>query len=329
MTELTRVGIAGTGSYAPERVMTNDDFARLVDTSDEWITQRTGIKERRFVADDEQNSDLALRAAEQAMEAAGVEASDLDIIVVGTLTADHLMPTVACQVQDRLGANGSAAFYVQSACTGFLTALHTGESFVSAGRAKTALVIGTETLSRYLNMEDRTSCILFGDGAGAAVLRPHEECGQGEILRSKLGSDGSGFEFIHIPHGGTKYPHDHPDYEPGKHYITLKGREVYKFAVSKMVEMIHYACEGHDPDEIAVVVPHQVNRRIIESAFERLGWGLDRCVMNIDRYGNTSAASVPIALDEAVRTGRIEKGQLVVFVAFGAGLTWGSTLVRW
>lgn len=329
MTELTRVGIAGTGSYAPERVMTNDDFARLLDTSDEWITQRTGIKERRWVADDQQNSDLAENAARAALDAAGIGAEELDLIVVGTLTADHLMPTIACQLQHRLGAEKAAAFDVQAACTGFLTALHTGESFIAAGRAKKALVIGSEALSRYLDMSDRSSCILFGDGAGAAVLRPWQECERGEILRTELGADGGGFEFIHIPHGGTKYPHNHPEYDPAKHFIGLKGRDVYKFAVSKMVEMIQHASEGYDPDEIGVVVPHQVNRRIIESAFDRLGWSLDRCVMNIDRYGNTSAASVPIALDEAVRSGRIQPGQLVIFVAFGAGLTWGSTLIRW
>lgn len=329
MTELTRVGIAGTGSYTPERVMTNDDFARQLDTSDEWITQRTGIKERRWLADDQQNSDLAENAARAALEAAGIGAEELDLIVVGTLTADHLMPTIACQLQDRLGATKAGAFDVQSACTGFLTALHTGESFIAAGRAKNVLVIGTEALSRYLNMEDRSSCILFGDGAGAAVLRPWKDCERGEILRTTLGADGSGFEFIHIPHGGTKYPHNHPEYDASQHFITLKGREVYKFAVSKMVEMIRHATEGYDADEIGLVVPHQVNRRIIESSFERLGWSLDRCMMNIDRYGNTSAGSVPIALDEAVRAGRIEPGQLVVFVAFGAGLTWGSTLVRW
>lgn len=329
MRTLTRVGIAGTGSHVPERVMTNDDFARIVDTSDEWITQRTGIKERRFVAEGENNSDLAYGAARKALEAAGMDAAELDMIVVGTLTADCLMPTVACQLQERLGARRAAAFDVQAACTGFLTALHTAESFLAAGRAESALVIGSETLSRYLNMRDRSSCILFGDAAGAAVLRPFEACGQGEVLRTTLGADGSGFAYIHIPHGGSAVPHDHPDYDPEQHYITLRGREVYRFAVTKMTEMIETITAGHDPEEVRLIVPHQVNKRILESALDRLGWGHDRCVMNIDRYGNTSAASVPVALDEAVRAGRLQKGELAVFVAFGAGLTWGATLVRW
>jgi 3-oxoacyl-[acyl-carrier-protein] synthase III len=329
MTTLTRVGIAGTGHYVPERVMTNEDLARIVDTSDEWITQRTGIKERRFVSDGEQNSDLALKAAQRAMQDAGVEPEDIDLIVAGTLTADHLMPTLACLVQDRLGATRAGAFDVQSACTGFLTALHTGETFIAAGRAKTVLAIGSETLSRYLNMEDRSSCIIFGDGAGAAVLRAWDTCEQGEILRTSLGADGSGFEFIHIPHGGTKVPHNHPDYDPGQHFIGLRGREVYRFAVHKMSGLIREITEGYDPDDVALIVPHQVNLRIIESAMERLGWGADRLLINIDRFGNTSAASVPIALDEAAKSGRLEKGKLVVMVAFGAGLTWGATLLRW
>ena len=330
MTTLTRVGIAGTGSFVPERVMTNDDFARIVDTSDEWITQRTGIRERRFVSEGENNSDLALKAAQRAMEDAGVGPEDIDLILVGTLTADHLMPTVACQIQERLGCKNAGAFDVQAACTGFLTALHTGETFVAAGRAKCVLAIGSETLSRYLNMDDRASCILFGDGAGAAVLRPLEDAGgQGEILRTTLGADGSGFEFIHVPHGGTKFPHNHAEYDSDQHFIGLRGREVYRFAVSTMSGLINSMVEGHDPDDVGLIVPHQVNLRIIESAMDRVGWGKERTVVNIDKYGNTSAASLPIALDEARRDGRLEKGKLVVFVAFGAGLTWGATLLRW
>lgn len=329
MTELVRVGIAGTGACLPERVVTNDDLAKIVETDDEWIRQRTGIAERRFVADGQNNSDLSLEAAKRAMDAAGISAEDLDLIILGTLTPDYLMPSTASLVQDRLGATRAGAFDVASACTGFLTALHTAEAFVASGRAKNVLAIGAETLSRFLNMEDRGSCILFGDGAGAAVVQPLEDCGQGEILETTLGADGSGYEFIHIPMGGAAIPHNHPDYDKGKHFITLKGRDVYRFAVSKMTEMIETVTAKVDPDEVAWVVPHQVNKRIIDAALSRLGWSIDRCVVNIDRYGNTSAASVPIALDEAVRDGRIQKGQLVVMVAFGAGLTWGGTLLRW
>lgn len=326
---LTRVGIAGTGSELPPRVVTNDDMARLVDTSDEWITQRTGIRERRWVDEGTNCSHLCEGAARKAMEAAGVGPEEVDLIVVGSLTQDHLMPSVACLVQTRLGLVNAAAFDVMSACTGFLTALNTAECFIAAGRARTAIAIGGETLSRYLDLTDRSSCILFGDGAGAAVLRPLDVCKQGEILRQTLGADGSGYEFIHIPVGGAERPHNHPEYNAADHFIRIKGRDVYRFAVTKMTEMIRRAAEGLDPDEIALVVPHQVNLRIIEGARERLDWPMEKFFVNIDKYGNTSAASIPIALDEAVRAGRIQRGDKVILVAFGAGLTWGSTLLQW
>ncbi len=326
---LTRVGIAGTGSELPPRIVTNDDMARLVDTSDEWITQRTGIRARRWVEEGQNCSHLCEGAARKALEAAKVRPEEVDLVVVGSLTQDHLMPSVACLVQTRLGLVNAGAFDVLSACTGFLTALHTAEAFVAAGRARTALAIGGETLSRYLDLTDRTSCILFGDGAGAAVVRRFEDCGQGEILRHELGADGSGYDFIHIPEGGAEHPHNHPQYDAQNHFIRVKGREVYRFAVTKMTEMIKRACEGHDPEEIALVIPHQVNLRIIEGAQERLEWPMEKFFVNIDKYGNTSAGSVPIALDEAVRAGRVKKGDKIVLVAFGAGLTWGSTLIQW
>ena len=329
MSSAVRVGIAGTGSALPPRVVTNDDLAQMVDTSDEWIVQRTGISQRRFVEEGQNCSDLSTEAAQRALEAAGIGPEDLDLIVVGTLTADYLMPSCACLVQKNLGAVNAGAFDVQAACTGFLTAMHTGEAFVRAGRMKNVLAIGAETLSRYLDMNDRTSCILFGDGAGAVVLRPFDECGQGEILKTELGADGTGFDFIHIPTGGAKHPHDHPEYDKENHYIRLRGREVFRFAVTKMTEMIQKVTAGVDRAETALLIPHQVNKRIIDSALERLDWDPERCYVNIDRLGNTSAASVPIALDEVVRGGHIEKGQLAVLVAFGAGLTWGGSLLRW
>lgn len=328
MSSLIRVGIAGTGSCVPDRVMTNDDFAAMVDTNDEWITQRTGIKERRWVTD--QNcSDLALAAAQRALDDAGMKAEDLDLIVVGTLTADYLMPSCAVLVQDRLGAKNAGAMDVHAACTGFLTALQVAESFVASGRARRVLAIGAETLSRYLDKRDRTSVILFGDGAGAAVVTRWQDCEQGELLGNILGADGSGYSFIHIPTGGAKHPHDHPEYDRENHFIRLKGREVYRFAVSTMSSLMKKITEDYDPSEISLVIPHQVNMRIIESAMERVGWGREKCFLNIQRYGNTSAASVPIALDEANRGGHMEKGKLVVLVAFGAGLTWGASLLRW
>lgn len=330
MTSLIRVGIAGTGHAVPPRVVTNDDMAKIVDTSDEWITQRTGIRARRFVDDGTDCSHLCQEAAAKAIEAAGLQPNDIDLIVTGSLTQDHLMPSVSALVQTRLGCENAGAFDVLSACTGFVTALHTAETYVRAGRAKNVLAIGGETLSRYLDMTDRTSCILFGDGAGAAVVRPLEDCGgQGEILHQELGADGQGYEFIHIPSGGAKHPHHHPDYKKEDHYIRVRGREVYRFAVTKMTELIRRAAERAAGEEIKLVIPHQVNLRIIEAARERLDWPMEKFFVNIDKYGNTSAGSVPIALDEAARAGAMQKGDLVILVAFGAGLTWGATLLRW
>jgi 3-oxoacyl-[acyl-carrier-protein] synthase-3 len=329
MASRIQVGIAGTGSYVPERVVPNTYFEKLVDTSDEWIRQRTGIEERRFAADDQATSDLSVEAGKRALEAAGIKAEELDLIVVGTLTPDYLLPSTACLVQDRLGATKAGAFDVNAACTGFLTALHTGEAFVAAGRAKRVLVIGAEKLTSFVDFTDRTSCIIFGDAAGAAVLMPHDECGQGEILRTTLGADGKGYDFIHMPGGGSRKPPSHETIEKREHYIRMRGRDVFRFAVTYMGEMVRQMMEGHRPDEIGLVVPHQVNKRIIEAALERLEIPPEKVVVNIEKYGNSSAATVPLALDEAVRAGRLEKGKLAVLVAFGAGLTWGGTLVRW
>ena len=329
MPQTIRVGIAGLGSCVPDKVMSNDDFAKIVDTNDEWITKRTGIKERRWVEEGQNCSDLSAEAARRAMADAGLEAKDIDLIVLGTISGDYMMPSTACLVQELLGAKNAGAFDVQAACSGFLTALQTAQAFVASGQAKNVLAIGAETLSRHLDMTDRGSCILFGDGAGAAVVQAHDICQQGEILSGELGSDGSGFDFIWIPMGGAKTPQKDPEYRSEEHFIRLRGREVYRFAVTKMTELIRRAVEGYDPDEVGVVVPHQVNMRIIESALERLGWDEERCFLNIHKYGNTSAASVPIALDEAHKAGRLKKGELCVLVAFGAGLTWGSNLIRW
>ncbi len=329
MASRVRVGIAGTGAYLPDRVVPNSYFEEFLDTSDEWIVQRTGIHQRRFAAPDQATSDLSVHAAEQALEAAGIGAEDLDLIVLGTLTPDYLLPSTACLVQKKLGATNAGAFDVNAACTGFLTALHTAEAFIAAGRARRVLAIGAETLSRFIDEKERGSCILFGDGAGAAVLAPHDECGQGEILRTKLGADGSGYEFIHMSAGGSKRPATHETVEAGEHFIRLKGREVYRFAVKYMSSLIEEMMETHDPEELSLVVPHQVNERIIQAALERLGMSDEKVLINIHKYANTSAATVPIALDEARREGRIEKDKLVVLVAFGAGLTWGASLLRW
>ncbi|MBK7877521.1 MAG: ketoacyl-ACP synthase III [Planctomycetes bacterium] len=329
MTSRVRVGTAGTGSYVPERVVPNSWFESQVDTSDEWIVQRTGIQARRYVAPGEATSDMALRAAERALAAAGLQASDLDLIVCGTLTPDHILPGTAALLQHRLGATRSGAFDCNAACTGFMTAFNTAEAFIAAGRARHVLAIGAETLSRYVDQKDRGSCILFGDGAGAAVLSPWEDCRQGEVLRTILGADGSGYEHIHMVAGGSRLPPTVETVQAGQHYIRVNGREVFRFAVQRMSELIEELARGHEYDEIGLVVPHQVNRRIIDAALERLGWTDEKVMVNIQHYGNTSAASVPVALDEAVRAGRAPKDKLVIMVAFGAGLTWGGALLRW
>lgn len=329
MANRVRVGIAGTGSYVPERVVPNSEFEKFLDTSDEWIVQRTGIRERRFAAPDQATSDMSVIAAERALAASGMAASDLDLIVVGTLTPDFLLPSTACLIQDRLGAKNAAAFDCNAACTGFITALNTGEAYIAAGRAKRVLVIGAETLSRFVDMKDRSSCILFGDGAGATVLAPWDECKQGEVLDTRMGADGSGFEFIHMRGGGSRLPATAATLAMGEHFIRLKGREVFRFAVTYMSDLIADLTKGYPAEELGLIVPHQVNRRIIDAALERLGMDDSKVVVNIQHYANTSAATVPIALDEAIRAGRLDKGKLCVLVAFGAGLTWGGTLLRW
>lgn len=329
MTERVKVGVAGLGCYAPGRVVTNAWFEQHIDTSDEWIQQRTGIRERRFAEDHEATSDLCIAAARRALEDASLDPAELDMIIVGTLTPDQFLPACAPLVQKALGAKRAAAFDVNAACTGFLTAMNSGEAFIAAGRARKVLVIGAECLSRFLDMQDRTSCILFGDGAGAAVLRPHEECGRGEIIKTMLGADGDGYEFIQMVGMGARRPITHEAIEARENYIRVRGREVYRFAVTQMELVVREMLEGYSLDEVGAIVPHQVNKRIIDSALERLEIPPERVVVNIDRYGNTSAASVPIALDEVYRAGGLESGKLVVLAAFGAGLTWGGALLRW
>ncbi|MBL8863386.1 MAG: ketoacyl-ACP synthase III [Planctomycetes bacterium] len=329
MTTRVRVGIAGTGSYVPERVVSNSWFEERIDTSNEWIVQRTGIERRRHAAEHEATSDLSIAAARRALEAAGTRPTDVDLIVVGTVSPDHHLPATSALVHKALGAKRAAAFDVVAACTGFIAALKTAEAYVASGQAKCALAIGAETLSRHVDFTDRTSCILFGDGAGAAVVKPFEDCRQGEILKSALGADGDGYDFIHMVAGGSRKPASHASIDALEHAIRVQGREVYRFAVHQMTACIQEMMEGHSYDELGLLVPHQVNRRIIDASLERLGWTDEKVVVNIQEYGNTSAASVPIALDEAVRAGRAVRGKLVVLVAFGAGLTWGGTLIRW
>ena len=323
------VGIAGTGMHVPERVVPNSWFEDFLDTSDEWIVQRTGIHERRYAGEGETTSTMSVAAARQACENAGIDPKDLDAILVGTLTPDYPLPSTACLVQAELGAKNAFAMDVAAACTGFIYGTQVGESLIAAGRAERVLVIGAETLSRVIDFSDRGSCILFGDGAGAAILTPHETCGQGRIVRTELGADGKGFDNIIIPGGGSKQPQGVDVLEQHGQFIHLKGREVFRFAVSIMGEMIERMAEGIDLDEVSLVVPHQVNKRIIDAAVERIDLPPERVAVNIEKFANTSAATVPMALHEAVRDGRIEKGKYVITVAFGAGMTWGASLIEW
>ncbi len=317
------------GLSVPPRVMTNHEIEALVDTSDEWVQSRTGIRERRVAADAVATSDLALDAAREALRRAGVEAGDLDLIIVGTATPDMLFPATACLVQDRLGATRAGAFDASAACSSWGYAVAVGHAAVASGRAETALVIGAETLSRITDWTDRATCVLFGDAAAAVVLRP---CAPDEgFLAFHLGADGAGGSLICQPAGGSRMPASAESVAAGGHYIKMNGREVYKFAVRTIPRAIEtvVAQAGYTIDDVDCFVPHQANLRIIEAVAKRLGQPLDRFFVNVDRYGNTSSASVPVALYEAVEQGRIRAGDLIAFVAFGGGLTWGAAAMRW
>jgi 3-oxoacyl-[acyl-carrier-protein] synthase III len=320
--------VAGVGSVLPERVVPNAEFERLVDTSDEWIRERTGIAERHFAADGETTSDLAVGAARIALETAGVAPEHLDLIVCATLTGDTPIPAAAVWVQRKLGVT-APAFDVNAACAGFSYALSTGTAFIESGRAETVLVMGAEILSRVMDFGDRTTCVLFGDGAGAVVLRTSESAG---VLGSVLGADGTAAEILYIPAGGSAEPASHESVEARDHSIRMpKGRDVFKRAVVEMANASRQLLEksGYTADDVDLLIPHQANARIMVAVAERLGIGLDRAVVDVETVGNTSAASIPIALDRAWRAGRIREGDLVLLTSFGAGLAWGATLIRW
>lgn len=329
MKAIHSVGIAGTGHYVPERVITNHDLEKMVDTSDEWIYTRTGMRARRIAAPEEACSDLCLKAAKSALEAAQMAPEELQMIIVGTVTGDYPLPNTACLVQTRLGAVNAGGFDIANGCSGFLTAFMTAYGLIASGVVKNCLVIGAETLSRILDYTDRGSCILFGDGAGAMILKADHPTGI--ILDTFAGSDGSQWEAIHIPGGGSRAPHTPESVAAKHHFMRLKGNEVFKFAVQKFRDLIAESVNriGYSVRDVSLVVPHQVNIRIIEAALKKLDIDMSRVYVNLDKYGNTSAASVPIAFDEALRDGRVAKGDLISFVAFGAGLSWGSALVRW
>ena len=318
--------IAGTGSYLPEKVLTNDDLARMVDTSDEWIAARTGIRERHVVAEGETTSDLGHQAALRALEAAGVSADEIDLIVVGTTTPDLIFPSTACLIQHKLGVAGCPAFDVNAACSGFIFALTIADKFIRSGAAKTALVIGAETLTRMLDWNDRGTCVLFGDGAGAVVLKADADTG---ILSTHMHADGSKKDLLWNPVGVSV------GFRPDEHNagvrVMMTGNEVFKHAVKALDSVVDEALDSNGLDRAAIdwLVPHQANLRIIEATAKRLAMPMDRVVVTVDRHGNTSSASVPLALDEAVRSGRVQRGQLLLLEAFGGGFTWGSVLLRY
>ena len=326
---MIRSRVIGTGAYLPERRMTNRDVEKLVDTSDEWIVERTGIRERRIAAPEEATSDLASAAGRAALASAGLASSELDLIIVGTATPDMLFPSTACLVQERLGAKQAFAFDLSAACTGFLYALAVADQYLRAGTHRTALVIGAEVLSRMIDWTDRGTCILFGDGAGAVVLRAEE--GERGVLSTHLHADGALWDLIHMPGGGSRMPPSAETLAGRMNFLKMKGNETFRVAVRALEEVAREAlsANGVEPSDLALLIPHQANLRILQAVAERLKLPPEKVMINVDRYGNTSAASVPIALDEAVRSGRVRPDDLVLLEAFGAGLTWGAALIRW
>ena len=326
---MIRSRLTGTGAYLPEHRLTNHDLERMVETSDRWIVERTGIRERRIAAAEEATSDLAVAAGRQALAASGVAASAVELIIVATATPDMLFPSTACLVQERLGAKQAFAFDLSAACTGFLYALAVADQYIRAGTYRTVLVIGAEVLSRMIDWTDRTTCILFGDGAGAVVVQADR--GARGVLSSHLHSDGSLWDLIHIPGGGSRRPPSTETLTERMNFVKMKGSETFRVAVRTLEEVAREALAANNlsPEQLSWIIPHQANLRILQAVAERLSVPEEKVVINVDRYGNTSAASIPIALDEMVRAGRVRPDDLLLLEAFGAGLTWGASVVRW
>lgn len=321
--------IVGVGSYVPERILTNADLEKMVDTTDDWIFTRTGIKERRLAADDEFTSDMAARAALRAIENAGITAEQIDLIIVATATPDMMFPATACLVQHKIGARQAAAFDVVAACSGFIYGLEIGQQFIMSRTYDTVLVIGAEKLSTIVDWKDRNTCVLFGDGAGAAILQ-HRPQAHG-LLTACMGAEGDKAELLCMPGGGSRCPATAESVAARLHYLRMDGKETFKNAITAMCTAVQKALERCEIDisQIRCIIPHQANRRIVDAVGERLGVKPEQMFVNLEKYGNTSAASVAIALDEAVRSGRIERGDLVLLVVFGAGLTWAAAVIEW
>ncbi len=326
---LKPVAVVGIGSYAPEKVLTNHDLEAMVDTTDEWIVTRTGVKARHIAAEGVATSDLGTEAARRALANAGVEAKDVDLIITATTTPDMMFPCTAALIQHKIGAPRSFCFDLEAACSGFIYGLEVGRQFVASGTVRTALVIGAEKMSSVVDWKDRTTCVLFGDGAAAAVLQP-AATGRG-IMASALGSDGSLGELLKIPAGGSRHPASEETLRERMHFIRMSGREVFKNAVTNMCRTSIEALQrcGLTAKDVTWAVPHQANLRIISALAEKLGVPMDHVVVNLEEYGNTSSASIGLALDEAVRAGRVKPGDVILLTAFGAGLTWGSMVLEW
>ncbi len=323
------VSITGVGSFLPRKVLTNDDLTRMLDTTDEWITKRTGIKERRIVENGVTASDLAMEASLRALDDANILSSEVDLIVAATITPDCLVPSTACFIQEKIGAKNAGAFDILAACAGFVYALSIAKGFVASGAMKTVLVIGTECLSKITDYTDRSTCILFGDGAGAVVVQRGN--GKREIVTTYLGSDGSKADLLTLSAGGPRLPASQATIESHSHYIQLKGKELFKTAINNMVDMIVKAAAENNMqvEDIDLIIPHQSNIRIIEAAMEKLKLPKKKAYVNIGRYGNTSAASIPIAIDEVDKEELLNPGDSVLLVAFGGGLTWGTSFIKW
>jgi len=326
---MTYAHITGWGMAVPERVLTNRDLEKMVDTSDEWIISRTGIKERRIASDNETTASLAIQAALNALKVSNITPAEVELIIVATSSPEYIFPATASIVQDQLGAVRAGAFDILAACSGFIYALNMATQAIRSGSAQNALVIGSETLSRIVDWTDRNTCVLFGDGAGAFILQAGEQ--RAGLLSATMRSDGSGGDLLWLPGGGSRFPTSADTVNQGLHFVKMNGREVFRFATRVMVKSTQEVVRKAQlsMDDIDVVIPHQANKRIIESAIRSLNIPMDRCVLNIDRFGNTSTASIPIATCEAIAEGRLNPGDHTVFVGFGAGLTWGAAVVRW
>jgi 3-oxoacyl-[acyl-carrier-protein] synthase III len=321
--------ITGWGMAVPNRILTNEELSKIVDTNDEWIRSRTGIRERRIAGEDQSTATLGFDASVNALQVARLKPDELDLIIVATSSPEHIFPATACIIQDRLGAKNAGAFDLLAACTGFIFALNMATQSIRSGAVKNVLVVGSETLSRFVDWKDRNTCVLFGDGAGAFVIQSAEEAGG--ILSSVMRSDGSGGDLLTLLGGGSRQPASFESVRDGLHYIRMNGREVFRFATRVMAQATNEAVEQAHMhiEDIKLVIPHQANERIIETAMRNLKIPMDRCVVNLERYGNTSTASIPIAVCEAVGDGRLKAGDNVVFVGFGAGLTWGAAVAIW